>query len=569
MSHRRSRNDSNVTDADSQRQQRRPASIGELAEWAIDFDWDPSREFKPCLRMAERSNSQAKAQLEQDNLESAFMYFARTATIVLEKLPIHPDYNTALSELQRQNLGLNGQDILDQMKQIKPILVDRFNEWRAVHPNSPLAPLDELDQQRKQPERHTERVVAEEAAQWRQEREERQRRDDEAHVQWQPTRDPSHQVRHAPLGRRNEGVTSTTRPTANAPVSVKHEGKERILRSRSPFLSEGAIINLLHTRVLCSKVHYQALLQTTGAKAQKILDIIHKLLASPDLIDGLIRRSFLMALLRLAAACGQYPQQLRLDGVQCEPSALTAGRFGEVYRGQYKGQKICPKIFKLYERSQVDHLNKVQDVLCGLQYLHQNQVVHGDLKGLNILVDMNMSARLADFGLSSVMDADVLRWTSLETMTRAGGTTRWVAPEMIEDSEDGGLLRPSFASDIYSLASVIIEIFTGKIPFCEIHNDITVLYKVMRGIRPTRPAYEMAPELTNDIWEIMQDCWSATSANRPTVDEVMDRLLVIAPFPSRPLTAEAEPWINLSSQRASTLSELDQMFLVNAVSTLR
>lgn len=73
------------------------------------------------------------------------------------------------------------------------------------------------------------------------------------------------------------------------------------------------------------------------------------------------------------------------------------------------------------------------------------------------MVSEDWSACLTDFGLSFVMDADILRWTSLEAMTRAGGTVRWTAPEMIEGTEEGAPLRPTFASDIYSLASVMIE----------------------------------------------------------------------------------------------------------------
>lgn len=106
MSHRRSRDDNHAADAGSRHSQRRPASIGELAEKALDIDWDPSREFKHCLRMAERARNQARASLEQGDLEVAFMLFARAATIALDKLPTHPSYATSLTELQRNNLGL-------------------------------------------------------------------------------------------------------------------------------------------------------------------------------------------------------------------------------------------------------------------------------------------------------------------------------------------------------------------------------------------------------------------------------------------------------------------------------
>lgn len=106
MSHRRSRDENSAADAGSRQQQRRPASIRELAEKAMDIDWDPSREFKHCLRMAERSRNQARGYYDAGDLENAFMYFARAAMIALDKLPTHPNYNTALSEVQRHNLGL-------------------------------------------------------------------------------------------------------------------------------------------------------------------------------------------------------------------------------------------------------------------------------------------------------------------------------------------------------------------------------------------------------------------------------------------------------------------------------
>lgn len=44
-----------------------------------------------------------------------------------------------------------------------------------------------------------------------------------------------------------------------------------------------------------------------------------------------------------------------------------------------------------------------------------------------------------------------------------------------------------------------------------------------QGIIPDRPPLEMAPELTDDIWRIMEECWSFTPSDRPTVDEVIGR----------------------------------------------
>ena len=58
------------------------------------------------------------------------------------------------------------------------------------------------------------------------------------------------------------------------------------------------------------------------------------------------------------------------------------------------------------------------------------------------------------------MDTEILRWTSLATVTPKGGTIRWEAPEIMEDSEDGGAQRPTFSSDVYATACVMYEVYT-------------------------------------------------------------------------------------------------------------
>lgn len=85
---------------------RRPASIAELAERAKVDVWDDSREFKHHLRAAEKYRREGKECAKKGDLETAFVQLARAATLVLEKLPSHRDYNTVLNVNQRHNLGL-------------------------------------------------------------------------------------------------------------------------------------------------------------------------------------------------------------------------------------------------------------------------------------------------------------------------------------------------------------------------------------------------------------------------------------------------------------------------------
>jgi hypothetical protein len=83
----------------------RPHSLAELAETAKQSLGD-DRPFKTWLRIAEIARRDAKSFQEQGDLEASFIEFARAATIVLEKIPSHPDYRVLLTTTQRHNMGL-------------------------------------------------------------------------------------------------------------------------------------------------------------------------------------------------------------------------------------------------------------------------------------------------------------------------------------------------------------------------------------------------------------------------------------------------------------------------------
>lgn len=154
----------------------RPSSIHELAEEALDNPWDPSKELKAHLRQAEKTRLAGKDFKASGDLESAFVEFARAATLVLEKLPQHRDYNTLLNKQQRHNLSLNGQDILDSLQELKPVLVKRHGQWATHYPDDTTTPTarslrDQQGGQQSNAEEERRRVVAEELYKMKQQRE--------------------------------------------------------------------------------------------------------------------------------------------------------------------------------------------------------------------------------------------------------------------------------------------------------------------------------------------------------------------------------------------------------------
>jgi serine/threonine protein kinase len=93
----------------------------------------------------------------------------------------------------------------------------------------------------------------------------------------------------------------------------------------------------------------------------------------------------------------------------------------------------------------------------GLVYLHSNKIVHGDLRGTNILVSDDWNIYLADFGLSSAIEAHSSVGAIKPSSNRAG-SARWFAPELIIPTEFGcdKFVRTP-ATDVYAFGLVCIE----------------------------------------------------------------------------------------------------------------
>jgi len=171
----------------------------------------------------------------------------------------------------------------------------------------------------------------------------------------------------------------------------------------------------------------------------------------------------------------------------------------------------------LKNNPEADRLKLLGQIGEGLLYLHtlNPPVVHGDIRGGNILVSQAGDACIADFGLSQ-------RLIQEETPEQSSawykaGNPRWQAPELLRATTFKDLNR-SASSDMFAYGRVIFEVFTGQVPFAAIEMHPVVVSLVLDKKMPDRPTDPqiIARGLNDLMWEFMKACSHPQASRRPT-----------------------------------------------------
>jgi len=173
-----------------------------------------------------------------------------------------------------------------------------------------------------------------------------------------------------------------------------------------------------------------------------------------------------------------------------------------------------------------DRLKLIQDVACGVSYLHSRHpaVVHGDLKADNVFISEDGHAMLTDFGLSTALEGV----PSSTTSHRQGGSMRWMAPELVRDAHR----FRSCVTDIYAFGSLTFEILTGEFPYGSLSTDVQIILAINAGQEPVSDR-EMYPQLRGLMGDLVYDCWSAEIGNRPPIHQINSRLCQLNESPLR------------------------------------
>ncbi|KAJ7461343.1 kinase-like domain-containing protein [Mycena galericulata] len=158
-------------------------------------------------------------------------------------------------------------------------------------------------------------------------------------------------------------------------------------------------------------------------------------------------------------------------------------------------------------------------VASGLKFLHDNNIVHGDLKVQNVLVDKRGVSCICDFGISKILNRR--GYTTLSV-----GTVPYMAPELFlvigRDNASGGLLSTTKQSDVYSFALLALEILTSE-PLKRRPSQAVVTWEDLQSLRPKREDYDLR-EVSREYWLVLDRCWAFEPLSRPSVGEVMGSL---------------------------------------------
>ncbi|WWC72655.1 uncharacterized protein I206_106619 [Kwoniella pini CBS 10737] len=171
----------------------------------------------------------------------------------------------------------------------------------------------------------------------------------------------------------------------------------------------------------------------------------------------------------------------------------------------------------------VDRISLIHQIAQGMEYLHSRDVVHGDIKGQNILIDDKGHPRLCDFGLSQIK-IDITNKSAIppEEGDSAAGTLRFQAPERLKL---GPLTKEC---DVHSFGMTIHQIYSGEIPFAalDMYNAKT---SIIEGDRPPQ-----LPDVPDHLYRLMTRCWNPDPQARPTFEEISADLSLMCESPYSP-----------------------------------
>ncbi|KAF7343291.1 Tkl tkl-ccin protein kinase [Mycena venus] len=173
-----------------------------------------------------------------------------------------------------------------------------------------------------------------------------------------------------------------------------------------------------------------------------------------------------------------------------------------------------------------ERLRVIRSLATGLAYIHSRNVVHGDLKGSNVLIGNKGDAVLSDFGLSRTLE----RRTGYTTSTcSAAGSLNWSSPELIRPwFQTEETHAKTLASDVWAFACTVYELLTDTTPYASLpfQTFLRIAETIHQHITPLEALPAQPVQIPDRIRAILERCWALQPAERPSMVEVVEMLSV-------------------------------------------
>jgi mitogen-activated protein kinase kinase kinase len=192
----------------------------------------------------------------------------------------------------------------------------------------------------------------------------------------------------------------------------------------------------------------------------------------------------------------------------CERGELSISIYLEYISGGSIGS--CLRKHGKFEESVVKSLTR--QCLEGLSYLHDQGILHRDLKADNILLDLDGTCKISDFGISKKTD-NIYGNDSSNSMQ---GSVFWMAPEVIQSQGQGY----SAKVDIWSLGCVVLEMFAGRRPWSK-EEAIGAIYKLGSLSQAPPIPEDVSMNVSPAALAFMWDCFTVDTFERPTAETLL------------------------------------------------